>query len=179
MLAPTDCSWGSSGPNCLCPRSGCRDAIRTGKSRERRCRTMRRPRNPVPPNTVTVRPFVVTITQIRQFMSELLTACGRGTIRALEQAINFARHPEVVLMKSFDLLGAQLLFLCWSACKHGCHTFGIDVEGQEYQRLVAWVSPLVHETVRFIDHGTWSPCFRLTVDRVRSGTRKNIVQSRS
>ena len=47
----------------------------------------------------------------RQFMSELLTACGRGTIQALEQAINFARHLEVVLMKSFDLLGAQLLFL--------------------------------------------------------------------
>jgi hypothetical protein len=36
---------------------------------------MRRPRNPVPPNTVTVRPFVATITQIRQFMSELLAAC--------------------------------------------------------------------------------------------------------
>ena len=112
-------------------------------------------------------------------MSELLTACGRGTIQALEQAINFARHPEVVLMKSFDLLGAQLLFLCWSARKHGGHTFGIDVEGQEGQRLVAWVSPLVHEAVRFIDQGTGSPCFCLTVDRVRSGAGNDIVQSRS
>jgi hypothetical protein len=72
-----------------------------------------------------------------------------------------------------------LLFVCWCARKHGCHTFRIDVEGQEYQRLVAWVSPLVHESVWFIDQGTWSPCFRLTVDRVRSGARNNIVQSRS
>ena len=112
-------------------------------------------------------------------MSEVLTVCGRGTIQAIEQAVDFARHHEVVLMESLDLLGAQLLFLCWCARKHGCHTFGIDVEGQEYQRLVAWVSPLVHETVRFIDQRTWSPCFRLTVDRVRSGTGKNIVQSRS
>src|ERR1700674_1409891 len=63
--------------------------------------------------------------------------------------------------------------------KHGRHTFRVDVEGQEYQRLVAWVSPLVHESVRFIDQGTWSPCFRLTVDRVGSGAGNNIVQSRS
>src|SRR5438552_7136269 len=133
MLAPTDCSWGSSGPNCLYPRSGYLDAIRTGNSRERRCRTMRRPRNPVPPNTVMVRPFVATITQVRQFTSELLTACGRGTIQAIEQAVDFARHHEVVLMKSLDLLCAQLLFLWWCARQHGCHTFGIDVEGQEYQ----------------------------------------------
>src|SRR5208337_2094027 len=74
---------------------------------------------------------------------------------------------------------AKLLILCWRARKHGWHTFRIDVEGQEYQRLVAWVSPLVHEGVRFIDQGTWSPCFRLTVDCVRSGTGNNIVQSRS
>src|SRR5580704_8599867 len=69
------------------------------------------------------------------------------------------------------------LFRC--ARKHGCHTFRIDVEGQEYQRLVAWVSPLVHEGVRFIDQGTWSPCLCLTVDRVRTGAGNNIVQSRS
>jgi hypothetical protein len=30
---------------------------------------MRRPRKPVPPNTVTVRPFVATMTQIGQFIS--------------------------------------------------------------------------------------------------------------
>ena len=28
-------------------------------------------------------------------------------IRAIEQPINLARHDEVVLMQSFDLLGAQ------------------------------------------------------------------------
>ena len=39
---------------------------------------MRRPRKPVPPNTVTVRLFVATMTQIRQFTSEVLTACVEG-----------------------------------------------------------------------------------------------------
>jgi len=57
-------------------RSGCRDAIRTLNSRLPRRRTTRLPRNPVPPNTVTVRPFVAAMTQIRQFMSELLAAAG-------------------------------------------------------------------------------------------------------
>src|SRR5216684_3114993 len=106
---------------------------------------MRRPRKPVPPNTVTVRPFVATMTQTRL----------ETTLR-----MQWAAHR-------------QLLFVCWCARKHGCHTFRIDVEGQEYQRLVAWVSPLVHKSVRFIDQGTWSPCFRLTVDRVRSGAGNN------
>ncbi|MEA2264011.1 MAG: hypothetical protein QOJ51_6836 [Acidobacteriaceae bacterium] len=80
-----------------------------------------------------------------------------------------------------DAVGARrlLLFLCWCARKHGSHTFRVDVEGQEYQRLVAWVSSLVHESVRFIDQRTWSPCLRLTVDRVRSGAGNNKVQSRS
>src|SRR6476660_1992170 len=68
-----------------------------------------------------------------------------------------------------------LLVFCWRARKHGCHTFRIDVEGQEYQRLVAWVSPLVHESVRFIDQGTWSSCFRLTVDRVGPGAGDDKV----
>src|SRR5438552_14107906 len=63
----------------------------------------------------------------------------------------------------------ELLLLCRFAWKHGCHTFRIDVEDQKYQRLVAWVSPLVHEGVRFVDQGTRSPCFRLTVDRVGPG----------
>src|SRR6516165_7069989 len=84
----------------------------------------------------------------------------------------------MVQMRQYDGLHAVgLLILCWRLWKHGRHTFRIDVEGQEYQRLVAWVSPFVHESVRFIDQGTWSPCFRLTVDRVRSGAGNNIVQS--
>jgi hypothetical protein len=37
------------------PLSGCREAMRTAKSASCRWRTMRRPRNPVPPNTVTRR----------------------------------------------------------------------------------------------------------------------------
>jgi hypothetical protein len=67
------------------------------------------------------------------------------------------------------------LFVCWCARKHGCNTFRIDVEGQEYQRLVARVSPLVHEGVWFIDQGTWSPCFCLTADRDGSGAVAELV----
>src|SRR6185437_7677985 len=101
---------------------------------------MRRPRKPVPPNTVTVRSFVATMIQFANSCGiERSSGCG-GT-----------RY--------------ELLILCRRARKHGCHTFRIDVEGQEYQGLVAWVSPLVHEGVRFIDQGTWSSCFRLAVDR--------------
>src|SRR5437762_13698101 len=110
---------------------------------------MRRPRKPVPPNTVTVRPFVTTMTQIRQFMCSV-SLLGGEPIRAIEQSF--------AMMKSFTgsvAVGRPplLLILCWCARKHSCHAFRIDVEGQEYQRLVAWVSPLVHEGVRFIDQG--------------------------
>jgi hypothetical protein len=58
------------------------------------------------------------------------------------------------------------------------HTFRIDVEGQEYQRLVAWVSPLVHEGKRFIDQGTRSPCVCLTVDRVGPGAGDDSIELR-
>jgi len=105
---------------------------------------MRRPRKPVPPNTVTVRPFVVTMIQFAN-LCEIERTAGCG-----------GRSPLVI-----DSLLVRP--------EHGCHTFRIDVEGQEYQRLVAWVSPLVHEGVRFIDQGTRSPCFCRTVDRVGPG----------
>src|ERR1700730_10824477 len=114
---------------------------------------MRRPRKPVPPNTVTVRSFVATMIQIRQLMWDRTAVRMRWAARRL------------------------LLFLCWCARKHGRHTFRIDVEGQEYQRLVAWVSPLVHEGVRFIDQGTRSLCFCLTVDRVGPGAGDDKVES--
>src|SRR5687768_11393375 len=41
----------------------------------RRCRTTRRPRNPVPPNTATVYSLVAAMAQIRQLRSELLISC--------------------------------------------------------------------------------------------------------
>src|SRR6266852_6186862 len=69
---------------------------------------MRRPRKPVPPNTVTVRPFVATMTQnspVYGWSVSLLAV--EEPIRAIERPINLARHDEVVLMQSFDLLGAQ------------------------------------------------------------------------
>ena len=48
---------------------------------------MRRPRKPVPPNTVTVRPFVATMIQIRQFMSELSLLEVEEPIRAIEKSL--------------------------------------------------------------------------------------------
>src|SRR6476619_504111 len=66
---------------------------------------MRRPRKPVPPNTVTVRPFVATMTQI---VVKRLTACGQGTHLG-----DRATDPILLAMmksfslQSFDLLGAQ------------------------------------------------------------------------
>jgi hypothetical protein len=59
------------------PLSGCREAMRTAKSASCRWRTMRRPRNPVPPNTVTR----------RQDMSRKYPA-------ALSEAIIFSAFPE-------------------------------------------------------------------------------------
>src|SRR6266700_7735203 len=137
---------------------------------------MRLPRKPVPPNTVTVRPFVTTMTQIRQLCRSVSLLAGEEPIRAIEQSF--------AMMKSFTgsvAVGRPplLLILCWCARKHGRHTFRIDVEGQEYQRLVAWVSPLVHEGIRFIDQGTRSPCFCFAVDRVGPGARDDEVQSRA
>ena len=49
---------------------------------------MRRPRNPVPPNTVTVRSFVAAMDQFRQFMSEL-----SQPFRSRER--NASRRPSV------------------------------------------------------------------------------------
>ncbi len=59
------------------PLSGCREATRTAKSASCRWRTMRRPRNPLPPNTVTR----------RQDMSQKYRA-------ALGYAILFSALPE-------------------------------------------------------------------------------------
>jgi len=68
---------------------------------------MRRPRKPVPPNTVTVRPIVATMTQIASLCRSFSLLVVEEPIRAIEQPINLARHDEVVLMQSFDLLGVQ------------------------------------------------------------------------
>src|SRR5262245_20238073 len=65
MSAATDLSCGSSTATSASPRSGYLDAIRTEKPHLRRCRTTRRPRNPVPPNTATVRWSVTAMAQPR------------------------------------------------------------------------------------------------------------------
>jgi hypothetical protein len=50
--------------------------------------------------------LVATVVQIRQFVPEHLTVCGRG-IAAIEQLIGLASDDEVVLVRSFDLFAAQ------------------------------------------------------------------------
>ena len=86
----------------------------------------------------------------------------------------------MVQMRQYDGLRAVgLLILCWRLWKHGRDTFRIDVEGQEYQRLVARISPLVHDGVRFIDQRSRSPGFRLAIDRVRPGASNDEIQSRA
>jgi hypothetical protein len=59
---------------------------------------MRRPRKPVPPNTVTVRPLVAAMLQTCQFMSEFLSLLVvEGSIPAMKQQLDLARHDNVVL----------------------------------------------------------------------------------
>src|SRR5262245_47515417 len=84
----------------------------------------------------------------------------------------------MVQMRQYDGPRAVgLLILCWRLWKHGRHTFQIDVERQEYQRLAARVSPLVDKGVRFIDQGARPPGFSLTVDRIRSSARNDEIKS--
>src|SRR5260370_11744100 len=47
------------------------------------------------------------MTQIASLGRSFSLLAVEETIRAIEQPINLARHDEVVLMQSFDLLGAQ------------------------------------------------------------------------
>ena len=63
---------------------------------------MRRPRKPVPPNTVTVRPFVAATPEICQSISELLTA--EIFIRTVEATGSILLTDELALVPSFDLL---------------------------------------------------------------------------
>src|SRR5439155_18584958 len=53
------------------------------------------------------RPLVATMTQIASLCRSFSLLMVEEPIRAIEQPINLARHDEIVLMQSFDLLGAQ------------------------------------------------------------------------
>jgi hypothetical protein len=44
---------------------------------------------------------------------------------------------------------------------------------------IAWIAPLMHETILFIDEGAGSLCFRIPVDGVRAGSRNDVVESGS
>src|SRR5262245_1194356 len=80
-----DSMYGSSVPKNLRPRSGCRDAMRTDIPLSRRCRTTRRPRNPVPPRTVTnCRSMTFSLGKLKHLasgaQSETKNGLGKGTI---------------------------------------------------------------------------------------------------
>src|SRR5712692_2856927 len=106
MSASTDCSCGSSGPNSPRLRAGCLDATRTENSCWRRCMTTRRPRKPVPPKTVTRR-MVMLRTTARSRLANSRAGFAGGPNRAIEYAVDLARHDEVVLVQALDLLGVE------------------------------------------------------------------------
>src|SRR5215475_4501461 len=101
MSTLTDRSCASSGPSNARPRSGCLDPTRTQKPLRRRCRTIRRPRKPVPPKTVTTRLLAVVMAQV----TPTSPAIGPA-IQRIEDPIDLARHDKIVLVQSLDLLGA-------------------------------------------------------------------------
>src|ERR1700759_4796428 len=92
---------------------------------------------------------------------------------------NLERRTRSIVDHPNSCRPPSLLRLCWCIRNHGCHTFWIDVEGQEGEGLVAEVPPLVDEAKRFIDKGTGSLRIDPAVNSVRSGSRDDIVQSRS
>ena len=57
----------------------------------------------------------------------------------------------MTLAMDWGLFTRPLLSLRLCAGKHRGDAFGIDIERQEGERLVAGVSPLVNEIERFID----------------------------
>src|SRR5918995_1352057 len=88
MSACTDSMFDPSFATGERPRSGWRDAMRTMKSASWRWRTTRRPRNPVPPNTVT---------SMRSPSLRLSTLTHR-TVRRLHAPEHALRRPLDVLV---------------------------------------------------------------------------------
>ena len=58
------------------------------------------------------------------------------------------------LEKAASKRGAWLLRPRRCARKHGCDTLLVDVEAHKCQGPTAWIAPLVHETIRFVDRRT-------------------------
>src|SRR5438067_2511530 len=78
-------------------RSGCRVVIRTAKPLSCRWRTMWRPRNPVPPNTVTTCPgtrrtYAVTGPDAIAFQPSLLDRCAHPAVMRLRSGF---RYPAI------------------------------------------------------------------------------------
>src|SRR6516225_6321642 len=72
------------------------------------------------------------------------------------------------------------LFRCrWRLGNDGGHTIWVDVEGQERQRLIARVSPLVDKAEWLVDQRARPSLLCFASHRVSSRSRDNIVESRS
>jgi hypothetical protein len=80
------------------------------------------------------------VTALNKFPNE--PQAGARSIRAVFR--QFMRNRTSLRMRW--AARRWLLFVWRCARKHVCHTFRIDDEGQEYQGLVAWVSPQQHRS---------------------------------
>jgi len=72
-----------------------------------------------------------------------------------------------------------LLARCRSIRGDGGDAFLVDVEGEERQRRVAGIAPLVHEAGRLIDEASRSSRLRLALDRVGAGPGQDIIEGRT
>ena len=59
------------------------------------------------------------------------------------------------------------------------HAFGIDVEGEEGQRLAAGVAPLVNKAEGLVDQRSRPAVGGLAVDRVRADARDDVIERRA
>src|SRR5438552_18734515 len=73
----------------------------------------------------------------------------------------------------------QLLTFRGGTRKDSGHAFRIDVERQECQRHVAWVSPLMHKTERFVDQRTRRPGLQLTFHGICARSRDDVIERRA
>src|SRR5262249_51329319 len=92
MSARTGLTPGAA--DCDRPRSGCREVARTPKPAAWRWRTMHRPRNPVPPNTVTDCAAIVRLAYHTQVRPEPLTRLNASRYSAATASPQQSRHGE-------------------------------------------------------------------------------------
>src|SRR5438552_13173884 len=98
-------------------------------------------------------------------------------MRHLARTLRFFGKAE--RMRLSILRAPALLTFRGRTGKDSSHAFGVDLEGQECQRLSTRVSPLVHKTERLVDQGTGCPGLQLPFDRVCARSRDDVIKRRA